>query len=56
MASSYTLIFGILLSLCSAKLLVYGPEDLKDQFKSQTGKNDTVIASNYANFGHIPYG
>lgn len=36
----------------TAKLVVYGPQDLLDEFE---GQEHTILA-NYANFGHIPYG
>jgi len=35
-----------------AKLVVYGPEELRNEF----GDQKPVIKANYANFGHIPYG
>jgi hypothetical protein len=41
-----------LATLSLAKLVVYSPKELVDQFNNQGG----VIQSNYANFGHIPYG
>lgn len=34
------------------KLVVYGPQTLIDMLPNSDG----VIAANYANFGHIPYG
>lgn len=40
------------LSVALGKLVVYSPKELVDLFESQ----NAVIAANYANFGHIPYG
>jgi len=44
--------FIVLVHQTFAKLVVYGPDELRQEF----GEGKPVIKANYANFGHIPYG
>ena len=46
------LLLSILISPLYNRLIVYGPQELKDKFVS----TDYKIKASYANFGNIPYG
>ena len=54
---------GLFLGLSASRLIVYGPQTLKDKF-AYNGNTphlinpwvDYKIEASYANFGNIPYG
>ena len=43
---------AFLLGMAFSRLVVYGPQELKDKFKY----SEFQIPASYANFGNIPYG
>ena len=42
----------VLMPLVLTRLVVHGPQELKNKFES----NEYRIRASYANFGNIPYG